>query len=131
MIALALSFSGCPTKEPNTIELTRERILLVDASLTVFRLDHERYPTTEEGLNTLVVTPRATDRPGTTYLPTMDQIEDGWGRQLLYYSPGIHAMCEYENLSYGKDGRPGGKGENEDIISCGSRRGYEWLSGGW
>jgi general secretion pathway protein G len=38
---------------------------------------------------------------------------DPWGKEYLYQSPGTHG--EFDLYSYGRDGKPGGEGEDGDI----------------
>ncbi len=44
---------------------------------------------------------------------------DGWGQPLLYFSPPVHAAGDhaYELVSFGRDGQPGGEGEDADLLS--------------
>ena len=44
---------------------------------------------------------------------------DGWGQPLLYFSPPVHDAGEaaYELVSFGRDGQPGGEGEDADLLS--------------
>ncbi|HEV2473166.1 MAG TPA: type II secretion system major pseudopilin GspG [Chthonomonadales bacterium] len=83
--------------------------------LEQYKLDNDKYPTTEEGLNALRVQP--SDAPNwkgpytTKNLPT-----DPWGNDYVYESPGPNGQ-DYLITSYGADGAPGGQGENADITS--------------
>lgn len=91
----------------------KAQIELLGQALDQFRLDTGRYPSGQEGLNALVTNPGIENWQG-PYLkkgvPT-----DPWGKPYVYQSPGTHG--EYDLLSYGKDGSPGGEGENKDIVS--------------
>jgi len=40
---------------------------------------------------------------------------DPWGRPYLYKSPGDHGDFDIE--SYGRDGQPGGAGDDADVVS--------------
>jgi general secretion pathway protein G len=87
---------------------------MIETALKMFRLDIGRYPTTEEGLKSLVIKPeslRAWDGP---YLEK-DVPLDPWGNSYIYKCPA--EKSEYEIISYGADGKPEGDGENKDIKS--------------
>jgi general secretion pathway protein G len=97
------------------ITVTRAQIEAFEKSLDTFRLDVGRYPTTEEGLNALMTAPpTATAKWNGPYLKK-GVPADPWGHAYQYRAPGTKA--EYEILSLGKDGQPGGAGEAADISS--------------
>lgn len=89
------------------------QIELFGVALDNFRLDVGRYPTTEEGLQALQANPGHDGWDG-PYLKKEIPL-DPWGRPYIYRSPGEHG--EYDLVSYGADGAPGGEGENADIVS--------------
>ena len=84
-------------------------------ALKLYRLDNQRYPTTEQGLQALVVRPTTAPLPPQwrAYLDKLPQ--DPWGRPYQYLSPGTHADIDVWSL--GADGEPGGEGPNADIGS--------------
>ena len=83
-------------------------------ALDQYRLDLGRYPTTEEGLAVLRVNPGNNPKWTGPYLQK-DVPADPWGNAYVYRAPGEHG--EFDLISYGKDGRPGGSGEAQDITS--------------
>ena len=84
-------------------------------ALKLYRLDNQRYPTTEQGLLALVKKPDTGPIPG-MWRPYVDKLpSDPWGRAYQYVYPGIHA--EVDVLSFGADGKAGGEGQNADIGS--------------
>jgi len=91
------------------------QIELFSAALDHFRLDAGRYPTTEEGLKVLIAKPLTVEDWRGPYLKK-EIPEDPWGHPYLYRSPGEEGR-EYELISYGADGQPGGEGEDQDIVS--------------
>jgi general secretion pathway protein G len=83
-------------------------------ALDQYRLDLGRYPTTEEGLAVLRVNPGNSPKWTGPYLQK-DVPADPWGNAYVYRAPGEHG--EFDLFSYGKDGRPGGSGDGQDITS--------------
>lgn len=83
-------------------------------ALDQYRLDTGHYPTTEQALNALVTKPANENRWEGPYL-TKTVPADPWGRPYLYKSPGEHG--DYDLLSLGKDGQPGGSGEAGDVVN--------------
>ena len=82
-------------------------------ALDSFRLDMGRYPTTDEGLAALNSAPAdGRERWAGPYLSKAAP-PDPWTRPYLYRSPGERS--DYELMSLGKDGKPGGQGENADL----------------
>ncbi len=94
-------------------------ISAIETGLKLYRLDNGRYPTTEQGLMALVAQPSTeplpTKWPQGGYLEREQIPKDPWDREFLYLSPGVHG--EYDILSYGADGAPGGEGMDADIKS--------------
>lgn len=91
----------------------KAQIELLGQALDQFRLDVGRYPTTQEGLNALVTNPGADNWQGPYLRKGLPN--DPWGRPYQYQCPGNHG--DYDLLSFGKDGAPGGEGENADITN--------------
>lgn len=83
-------------------------------ALDQFRLDTGRYPTTEQGLAALVERPADEPHWAGPYL-TKAVPRDPWGNAYVFVMPGEHG--EYDLLSYGKDGKPGGEAEAADITN--------------
>ena len=81
-------------------------------ALDTYRLDIGRYPTTEQGLNALVVAPATETRWRGPYLGKAVP-NDPWGRAYVYRAPGTGK--DFDLVSYGKDGSPGGSAEDADI----------------
>jgi general secretion pathway protein G len=97
------------------VTVARAQIEAFEKSLDTFRLDVGRYPTTEEGLNALMAAPpTAAVKWNGPYLKK-GVPADPWGHAYQYRAPGTKA--EYEIVSLGKDGQPGGAGEAADISS--------------
>lgn len=83
--------------------------------LKMYRLDNQRYPTAEQGLQALVVKPTAGPVPG-NWKPYLEKLpNDPWGRPYQYLNPGIKG--EIDVMSFGADGQSGGEGKDADIGS--------------
>ena len=89
------------------------QIELIGQGLDHFRLDVGRYPTTQEGLNALMVNPGIEKWEGPYLKKALPN--DPWDKPFRYESPGSHG--EYDLFSYGRDGAPGGEGEDKDLSS--------------
>jgi general secretion pathway protein G len=96
------------------IKATRAQINGLGKALDQFRLDIGHYPTTEQGLASLVERPANEPKWGGPYLSKAVPL-DPWGNAYVFTMPGEHG--DYDLFSYGKDGRPGGEGEAADIAS--------------
>ena len=97
------------------VKVARAQVAALDKALDQFRLDVGRYPTTEEGLQVLVVQPSGEVNWAGPYLKK-GVPADPWGRPYVYQQPGTHGG-DFDLLSYGKDGRPGGTGEDADVTN--------------
>jgi general secretion pathway protein G len=96
------------------VKVAKAQIDALDKALDQFRLDVGRYPTSEEGLQALVTAPSNEPAWSGPYLKK-GVPADPWGRPYLYAQPGSHG--DFDLLSYGKDGRAGGTGEDADITN--------------
>ncbi|HEX6321876.1 MAG TPA: type II secretion system major pseudopilin GspG [Burkholderiales bacterium] len=83
------------------VQVARAQIDSFEKALDQYRLDKRRYPSAEEGLQALA-----------PYLKKAVP-NDPWDRPYVYRTPGTKG--EYEILSYGRDGKAGGSGEDADI----------------
>lgn len=96
------------------VTLAKTQLEAFVRALDNFRVDVGRYPRTEEGLAALTSKPTGVDKWHGPYLKK-DIPQDPWGNVYIYVSPG--SKSDFEVLSYGKDGSPGGSGDNADISS--------------
>ena len=97
------------------VKLARAQIDALDKALDQFRLDVGRYPTSEEGLQVLVARPSGEASWSGPYLKK-GVPADPWGHPYVYQQPGTHGG-DFDLLSYGKDGRLGGTGEDADLTN--------------
>jgi len=84
-------------------------------ALKLYKLDNQRYPSAEQGLEALAKKPTAGVVP-TNWKPYVDKLpSDPWGRPYQYLNPGVKG--DIDVFSFGGDGQPGGEGNDADIGS--------------
>ncbi len=100
------------------ITSAKTEMATISNALDRYKLDNHRYPTTDQGLEALVTEPAIEPIPKnwtpSGYLKSFPT--DPWGNEYLYISPGSDNRA-YDLYSFGQDGKEGGEGYNEDIIS--------------
>src|SRR5690606_8909741 len=96
------------------IVAARQDISSLMQALKLYRLDHGRYPSTQEGLEALVGGPQAT--PSEKRRSYLDRLRnDPWGTPYQYLNPGVHG--EIDVFSLGANRTAGGEGNDADIGS--------------
>ena len=99
------------------ITAARQDISSLMQALKLYKLDNQRYPTTEQGLQALVQKPQggppANGWKAGGYVEKLPR--DPWGNPYQYLSPGVKG--EVDVFSFGADGQPGGSGNDADIGS--------------
>ena len=86
----------------------------LEKALEQYRIDVGRFPSTEQGLAALFTKPNNEAKWQGPYLKKTAP-PDPWGQAYQYKSPGEHG--EFDLMSFGKDGRAGGTGEDADITN--------------
>ncbi len=97
------------------VTAARTDITNIMQALKLYRLDNQRYPTAEQGLQALIAKPTSGPVPGNWKLYLEKLPNDPWGRPYQYLNPGIKA--EVDVMSFGADGQSGGEGKDADIGS--------------
>lgn len=92
----------------------KAQISLFETAMDTYRLDVGKFPTTDQGMKVLRERPENEPKWDGPYLPKEIPL-DPWGYEYEYRSPGEHG--DYDIVSYGADGAPGGEGEGADIVS--------------
>ncbi len=91
----------------------------LESALKLYKLDNGVYPSTEQGLQSLLSKPTAGVIPknykAEGYLESKQVPQDPWKNDYVYLSPGEHG--DYDLCSLGADGAKGGEGKNADICS--------------
>jgi general secretion pathway protein G len=84
-------------------------------ALKLYRLDNQRYPTSEQGLQALLTRP-TTGPAAPNWKPYVEKLpKDPWGQPYQYLNPGVKG--EIDVFSLGADGQPGGENRNADVGS--------------
>lgn len=96
------------------VKAARAQIDALEKALDQYRLDVGRYPTTEQGLVSLMTRPQNETRWAGPYLRKALPA-DPWGKSYQYRAPGEHG--EFDLYSYGRDGQPGGSAEGADVTN--------------
>lgn len=96
------------------VKVARAQISALAKALDVYRLDNGHYPAQDAGLQALLIAPANEPKWSGPYLEKAVPL-DPWGQPYQYRIPGEHG--EYDLLSYGKDGKPGGTDENADLVN--------------
>ncbi len=105
--------------EPEEARRTKAQVQIksLEEALAMYKLHNGYFPTTEQGLQALV------EKPETGRIPNnykeggyIGKIPlDPWSNPYIYLSPGVHG--DYDLISYGADGEPGGEGKDADVES--------------
>jgi general secretion pathway protein G len=98
---------------------TKMDIATLETALKMYKLDNGVYPSTEQGLIALVEKPETGTVPKKWreggYLEKRKVPKDPWGNEYVYISPGANG--DFDLISYGKDGAPGGEDEDDKDIN--------------
>ena len=105
LLATIVIINVMPAAERAAVTKARADIAVLEQGIDMYRLDHLRYPTTQEGLQALV---------SGNYIRRLP--EDPWRNPYRYAVPGPDGR-PFQIVSLGADGREGGDGENEDITN--------------
>lgn len=104
---------------PEQAKRTKAKVQIqsLEQALKLYKLDNGEYPTTEQGLQALTEPPSVGKlakrwRQG-GYLDKGKVPKDPWENEFVYISPGLHS--DFDLISYGKDGEPGGEDDAADI----------------
>jgi general secretion pathway protein G len=101
------------------IAAARQDIASIMQALKLYRLDNGRYPTTEQGLESLITKPASEPVPMNWkqggYLDRSSVPKDPWGHPYQYLNPGLRG--EIDVFSFGADGQSGGQNTDADIGS--------------
>jgi general secretion pathway protein G len=94
------------------VATAKAQIDALDKAIEQYRLDTGHYPSTEAGLAALVTKPANEPKWNGAYLKKAVPL-DPWNNAYQYKQPGERG--DFDIVSYGKDGKPGGNGEDADL----------------
>ncbi|MFW2176597.1 MULTISPECIES: type II secretion system major pseudopilin GspG [unclassified Moraxella] len=98
------------------VKTTETALATTSNAIDMFKVDNGRYPTTQEGLNSLITPPQgAKNWPEGGYVKG-GMPKDGWDNELQYVAPGTEGRA-YDLFSLGADGQEGGEDNNADIFA--------------
>ena len=104
LLATIVILNVMPALDRGAVTKARSDISTLETAIEMYKLDNQRYPTTQEGLQALLAG---------RYIPRLP--EDPWHHPYQYANPGVHG--EIDVFSFGADGQPGGEGDDADIGS--------------
>lgn len=97
----------------------RIQIKNFETALRMYKMDNGAYPSTDQGLSALISPPLAGEIPENYkeggYLEKKSLPADPWGNSYVYISPGENE--DYDIISLGADGKPGGERYDADITN--------------
>ena len=96
------------------IQVAKAQIESFEKALDQYRLDNRHYPSVEQGLDALVTKPENETAWAGPYLKKAVPL-DPWGKPYVYKSPGERNPSGYDLYTLGRDGKPGGEGEDADV----------------
>ena len=95
----------------------KQDISTIMQALKMYRLDNQKYPSTEQGLAALVTKPTLAPMPPNWkaggYIERLPK--DPWGQPYQYLNPGLRG--DLDVFSFGADGVAGGEGVDADVGS--------------
>ena len=102
----------------------KSQLDILSLALNQYRLDNDAYPTTRQGLSALRELPGPDDvgeSPRNWRGPYLSRAVplDPWGRAYVYVAPGVINTQSFDLYTMGRDGKPGGSGEDTDLTSWG------------
>jgi len=103
------------------VQTTKAKIKNLESALEFYRMDNSRYPSSEQGLASLVVKPTGDPQPrnyppgGYLQRGGSAAMKDSWENKFFYECPGQHNPHSFDIWSLGADGAPGGQDADADI----------------
>lgn len=98
-------------------KIAEQSVERLEGILDLYRIDVGSYPTTQQGLDALIKRPAGVTGWNGPYVKHDDDIRDPWGHTFEYRNPSPRAGHTFDITSLGADGKPGGDGEDADIVN--------------
>ncbi len=120
LLATLVAVNVIPSKEvANRVKACAD-IKSMGTAMKLYYLDNHMYPSTAQGLKALIEKPASGRIPCCWktggYIEGDHISKDPWNNTYVYISPAPNG-ADYEIISYGADGKPGGSGKNKDITN--------------
>jgi general secretion pathway protein G len=116
LLATIVVLNVLPSGDTARIQKAKADIATIEQGLEMYRLQQSTYPSTTQGLQSLVAAPAGVDAgryQAGGYIKKLPN--DPWGKPYLYAAPGRHGA--FDVWTYGADGKEGGEGVDADIGS--------------
>lgn len=98
-------------------KIASQSIASLGTVLDMYKLDVGTYPTTEQGLQSLITRPTGVERWDGPYIKGNNLPEDPWGHPFVYRSPSQRPGEQYDLYSLGPTGQSGGTGSDAPIYN--------------
>ena len=98
-------------------KIAHQSIERLASVLDIYKLDVGTYPTSEQGLQALLVRPEGVENWSGPYLKGETIPADPWGHPFLYRMPSERQGHDYDLYSLGPSGKPGGAGADAEILN--------------
>ncbi len=98
-------------------KIAHQSIARLGTVLDMYKLDVGSYPTTDQGLQSLISRPAGVTRWNGPYLKATIPPEDPWGHPFVYQNPSQRPGHDYDLYSLGPTGKPGGTGTDAPIYN--------------
>ena len=98
-------------------KIARQSIERLATVLDMYKLDVGNYPTTEQGLQSLITRPQGGTRWSGPYLKGDKLPDDPWGRPFAYRNPSQRPGHDFDLYSLGPDGNAAGPGDKSAIYN--------------
>ncbi len=95
------------SEEARKTRAKTEIVSTIGLALSMFESDMGRLPTTEQGLEVLIIKPDEAGNWRGPYITQSKQFKDPWGNKYQYQCPGQHNPRSYDLVSAGSDGQVG------------------------
>ena len=99
--------------EQARIVRAQQDIASIDNAMDLYKLDNGNYPTTDQGIQALVVQPTSDPIPQNWHQYLKQMPVDPWGHPYQYLNPGVHG--DIDIFTYGSTGQPSTDGKNTEI----------------
>jgi general secretion pathway protein G len=119
MLSGIVGFAVFQQVDKARVVTAKTQITRLESSLELYAMDNGRFPTSEQGLEALIIEPTSAPEPVSYqpggYLKGGKLPLDPWGNEFQYESPGSNNQDSFDLWCLGKDGAPGGEGLNSDL----------------